>query len=151
MTDTEAALNEFLVCVFNDILRLEELNLHGGPNRDLSVSEMHVLEAVEKAAAQAPEGAGMAEVASKLAVTSGTLSVAVKTLEHKGYLVRRRGVRDKRRVTVALTEKAQPALRRHAAFHEALVARAAAHLSEQQTQALIAALTSLHAFFTEPE
>lgn len=151
MTDTEAVLNEFLVTVFNDILRLEEMNLQGGPNKDLSVSEMHVLEAVENAAGESADGAGMAEVAAKLAVTSGTLSVAVKTLEQKGYLVRRRACRDKRRVIVDLTEKAVPALRHHTAFHEALVARAAAHLSEQQTQALIAALTSLHEFFTETD
>lgn len=110
---------------------------------------MHVLEAVEKSSVDASGTAGMAEVAAHLSITSGTLSVAVKTLEQKGYLVRSRGSRDKRRVTVALTPAARPALESHAAFHETLVARAAACLSETEIAALSTALASLHAFFAE--
>ena len=87
--------------------------------------------------------------AAHLSITSGTLSVAVKTLEQKGYLVRSRGSRDKRRVTVALTSAARSALESHAAFHETLVARAAARLSEAEIAALSTALASLHAFFAE--
>ena len=102
MTQHEAQLNGFLVNVFNDILRLEEASIRKGPCKNLSVSEMHVLEAVEKSSVDASGAAGMAEVAAHLSITSGTLSVAVKTLEQKGYLVRSRGSRDKRRVTVAL-------------------------------------------------
>ena len=48
MTQHEAQLNGFLVNVFNDILRLEETSIRKGPCKNLSVSEMHVLEAVEK-------------------------------------------------------------------------------------------------------
>ena len=120
MTQHEAQLNGFLVNVFNDILRLEEASIRKGPCKNLSVSEMHVLEAVEKSSVDASGAAGMAEVAAHLSITSGTLSVAVKTLEQKGYLVRSRGSRDKRRVTVALTSAARSALESHAAFHETL-------------------------------
>ena len=147
MTQHEAQLNGFLVNVFNDILRLEEASIRKGPCKNLSVSEMHVLEAVEKSSVDASGAAGMAEVAAHLSITSGTLSVAVKTLEQKGYLVRSRGSRDKRRVTVALTSAARSALESHAAFHETLVARAAARLSEAEIAALSTALASLHAFF----
>lgn len=149
MTQHEAQLNGFLVNVFNDILRLEEASIRKGPCKNLSVSEMHVLEAVEKASASTPGGAGMAEVAAQLSITSGTLSVAVKTLEQKGYLARARGSRDKRRVTVTLTQAARPALESHATFHEMLVARASARLSEAEIAALSTALASLHTFFTE--
>ena len=124
MTQHEAQLNGFLVNVFNDILRLEEASIRKGPCKNLSVSEMHVLEAVEKSSVDASGAAGMAEVAAHLSITSGTLSVAVKTLEQKGYLVRSRGSRDKRRVTVALTSAARSALESHAAFHETLARRA---------------------------
>ena len=148
MTQHEAQLNGFLVNVFNDILRLEEASIRKGPCKNLSVSEMHVLEAVEKSSVDASGAAGMAEVAAHLSITSGTLSVAVKTLEQKGYLVRSRGSRDKR-VTVALTSAARSALESHAAFHETLVARAAARLSEAEIAALSTALASLHAFFAE--
>lgn len=149
MTDYEAQLNGFLVDVFNDILRLEEESIRKGPCKNLSVSEMHVLEAVQKAAADAPDGAGMADVAAHLSITSGTLSVAVKTLEQKGYLVRTRAARDRRRVIVALTDAARPALETHAAFHKALVSRACAQLTRAQAETLCAALASLHTFFTQ--
>jgi len=52
-------------------------------------------------------------------------------------------------VTVALTPAARSALESHAAFHETLVARAAARLSEAEIAALSTALASLHAFFAE--
>ena len=136
MTQHEAQLNGFLVNVFNDILRLEGGQHPQRAMQNLSVSEMHVLEAVEKSSVDASGAAGMAEVAAHLSITSGTLSVAVKTLEQKGYLVRSRGSRDKRRVTVALTSAARSALESHAAFHETLVARAAARLSEAEIAAL---------------
>lgn len=63
MTQHEAQLNGFLVNVFNDILRLEEASIRKGPCKNLSVSEMHVLEAVEKSSVDASGTAGMAEVA----------------------------------------------------------------------------------------
>ncbi|MFR2590866.1 MAG: hypothetical protein ACLS9Y_10725 [Ruthenibacterium lactatiformans] len=53
MTQHEAQLNGFLVNVFNDILRLEEASIRKGPCKNLSVSEMHVLEAVEKSSVDA--------------------------------------------------------------------------------------------------
>ena len=111
MTQHEAQLNGYLVKVFYDNLRLEEASNRKGPCKNLSVSEMHVLEAVEKSSVDASGAAGMAEVAAHLSITSGTLSVAVKTLEQKGYLVRSRGSRDKRRVTAALTAAARSASR----------------------------------------
>ena len=49
-------------------------------------------------------------------------------------------------MTVALTPAARSALESHAAFHETLVARAAARLSEAEIAALSTALASLHAF-----
>ena len=49
VTEAEKKINRFLVDVFNDVLRLEEENLARGPHKNLSVSEMHVLEAVDNA------------------------------------------------------------------------------------------------------
>lgn len=99
MTEAEQKINSFLVDVFNDVLRLEEDDLARGPYKNLSVSEMHVLEAVDSAAG----GETMRELAARLRVTASTLTVAVKTLEQKGYLVRARAEEDRvsRRLTPA--------------------------------------------------
>ena len=91
MTPKEQKLNDFLVGVFNDILRLEEANLRQSCG-NLSVTELHVLDAV----ARCGPLCGMADIAAALKVTAGTATVAVKTLEQKGYLVRTRHKTDKR-------------------------------------------------------
>ena len=132
MTEAEQKINSFLVDVFNDVLRLEEDDLARGPYKNLSVSEMHVLEAVDSAAG----GETMRELAARLRVTASTLTVAVKTL-------------DRRKVTVTLTEAAQGALERHAAFHEKLVDRVSRRLTPAQMDQLADTLAALHGFFTD--
>lgn len=146
MTTQEQRLNLFLVQVFNDILRLEEASLRA-VCRSLSVNEVHVLEAVERCVHQGCPG--MADIAARLGITSGTLTVAAKTLEQKGYLTRMRGERDKRRVTLALTDAATPVLAAHTAFHERMVGAVSRHLSPSQLDALSEALASMHTFFAE--
>ena len=39
-------LNELLVQLFNDILQIEEKSLKNGPLSDLSVTELHTIEAI---------------------------------------------------------------------------------------------------------
>lgn len=146
MTSQQHQLNNFLVHVFNDILRLEYASVRKSC-KNLSVSELHVLEAVQKCTKE--DDAGMADIAGVLGVSAGTATVAVKTLEQKGFLVRTRGAKDKRRVTVCVTEKATPVLQAHEAFHEQMVTRAAQHLSPAELNALTAALEKLHLYFKE--
>ena len=84
----EAQLNRFLVEVFHDVMRLEEQELLKGPFKNLSVSEMHVIEAA--CDGQDKGSNSMAALAARLRVSAGTLTIAVKTLEQKGYLLRER-------------------------------------------------------------
>lgn len=143
MTPAEQKINHFLVNVFNDVLRLEEENLARGPYKNLSVSEMHVLEAVRAGG----EAETMSELAARLRVTASTLTVAVKTLEQKGFLARRRASEDRRKVTVALAGPAHKALARHEAFHQRLIDQVSERLSQQQMDDLADTLSALHGFF----
>lgn len=143
MTPQQQTINGFLVDVFNDVLRLEERSVRTGCG-SLSLTELHVLEAVRGVS----ETRGtMADVASALGVTGGTLTIAVKTLEQKGFVRRERDEEDRRRVLVRLTPKALPALQRHAEFHRALVTGATERLSEEELLAFTKALGSLRGFF----
>ncbi len=143
MNRQEEQINTFLVDAFNDVLRLEEESLAKSGCRNLSVSEMHVLEAVQRSA----DSETMSELAARLRVTASTLTVAVKTLEQKGYLIRRRASTDRRKVTVQLTPAAQEALHYHTAFHENLVQQVSTGLTPEELQALSQALERLHRFF----
>lgn len=145
MTVIEERLNEFFVHVFNDILRLEETSLAKGAHKQLSVSEMHVIEAVCNS--QQEESNTMKELSSKLRITASSLTIAVKTLEQKGYLLRKKSELDKRKVYVSATELAKAAYREHAKFHEALVCSISKELKEDELLTLTSALENLHHFF----
>lgn len=144
MTQQQQTINGFLVDVFNDVLRLEECSLRK-ERTGLSLTELHVLETVQRVSEE--RGGTMADVAAALGVTSGTLTIAVKTLEQKGYVRRERDDADRRRVIVRLTDKALPALRRHAEFHRALVTGATERLTDEELRAFTKALGSLRSFF----
>ena len=145
MNDSQTQLNRFLVEVFHDVLRLEEQSLTKGKFQNLSVSEMHVIEAVVNG--QAENKAGMAALAAKLQVSAGTLTIAVKTLEQKGYLLRCKTSADRRRVTVAATPLGQAAFDAHQAFHHQLIDAVAQQLPPRQLNSLASALSTLHHFF----
>lgn len=146
MTEKQQQLNAFLVGIFGDILRLEERSLSHGAHKNLSVSEMHLLDAVRAAPADLP--LTMAVLAGRVGVSAGSLTVAVKALEQKGYLLRTKSDTDRRQVLVALTEKAAAACAAHERFHEEMVGEVARRLTLEQLDALAGALGALDEYFT---
>ena len=74
---------ETVVDVFNIAMDIQELYLKQGPFKQLSMSEMHVLEAVDKESSPS-----MSAVANHLNVTLGTLTTAVKKIVEKGFLIK---------------------------------------------------------------
>ena len=83
MDESAQAINAFLVEVFGEILRTEERCLAAGPSNDLSLTELHVIEAVAACCREGRNSA--AQVAQRLRVTAGTLTTAVNLLVRKGY------------------------------------------------------------------
>jgi DNA-binding MarR family transcriptional regulator len=144
MDNSKLVLNELLVDLFNNILRIEEKALHDGETKDLSVTEMHTLEAIGTSGERS-----MSEVARKLNITVGTLTIAINKLIGKGYVVRRRIEEDKRVVLVGLTEKGLNANRVHEKFHDEMVKATIDQLSEQEEEILIGSLSKLSEFFKE--
>lgn len=146
MTEQERLLNKFLVQVFWDVLRLEDASLRSYCN-NLSVSELHVLEAIEQC--QSGGEAIMTTVAKYLSITAGTLTASVKTLEQKGYITRTKAPNDRRRVILTLTQASDDVLRHHASFHQELIQNVAARLTSAELEIFAAALGSLHQHFQE--
>jgi DNA-binding MarR family transcriptional regulator len=108
-------LNELFVDLFRLILIKEERNLKE-QGLDLSISEVHVLEAIEKSSQKT-----MSEVANNLLITVGSLTTSVKTLENKGYLQRYQAPTDKRFIKINLLPKAYDVLGIHKQFHEKMI------------------------------
>ena len=105
-----------LICdLFSLGMEIQELYLKNSKYKELSMSEMHVIEAVYLE----PE-ATMTNVARRLMVTVGTLTTSVNRIVQKGFLERHKSPTDKRIVLLALTLKGRDALSIHEQFHQRL-------------------------------
>ena len=143
METTHSVMNQVLVTLFNQILRIEERSL-SFPG--LSIREVHVIEAVCEA-----EDTRMTALAQTLRVTTGSMSVAVSTLERKGYVQRVRRKDDRRMIDILPTEKALDIQAKHAAFHQEMIDAVMDRLSPQQVDILAEALTVVDSYFTSKE
>lgn len=144
MENSKLVLNELLVELFNRILKIEEGALKAEGTEDLSMTEMHTIDAISD---QGPRT--MSEVSRDLDVTLGTLTIGVDRLIRKGYAKKRRSEEDKRIVLVELTEKGQRAKAIHAAFHQDMIESVVAYLNPEEEQILIQSLSKLMVFFKE--
>lgn len=146
MTDSqEKFLNDFFVHIFNKILALEERALSNTGAADLSVKELHVLEAVSDLTAQGRNT--MTAIADALSIRVSSLTAAVNTLVRKGYLERRGEPGDRRVIRIHLTEKGAQANQLHSRFHADLIAGVAQDLTEGELDVLVHSLDQLSRFF----
>lgn len=147
MDQPREELNRFLVEVFHQVLKTEELALSRAKG-ELSLRELHLIEEVCRAADLGLDNRATA-IAAAQRVTAGTLTTAVSLLERKGYLERRRDEHDKRVVRILPTEKARQANREHERFHEEMVDYILNSLSQEEAQVFVRTLSRVSGFFQE--
>ena len=145
MSSTKQELNTFLVKLFNNILKIEEDALRKEQFRDLSVKEMHILEAIGQSGTA--EKITLANIARALSITPGTLTVAMNALERKGYLDRNKSALDGRVVEVRLTPKGDSANEWHAEFHSALVDAVMKNLLPDELEVFASGLKKITLYF----
>ena len=100
--------HDVLVNLFQEIMDIEEKALITDEFHDISVNDMHVMEAIGEDGAK-----NMSSVAKSLSVTVGTLTIAVNNLVKKGYVHRVRSEADRRVVLISLTDKGRAANAHH--------------------------------------
>ena len=144
MSKTIGVVNELLVETFNDILQIEQKALKEGILKDLSITEIHTIDAIGMY-----ECRTMTEVAQELKITLGTLTAAINKLLKKGYVDRKRGEEDRRSVMIALTRKGKLAFRIHDQFHSEMVKATIDGLNEEEEEILIKSLAKLNIFFKD--
>lgn len=137
-------VNDYLVSVFNDILTIEESELKKSQFNDLSITEMHTIEAIGMYKKKTSS-----EVAKELSITVGTLTVAINNLVKKGYIERLRSEDDRRVVKLGLTKKGKLLFRVHQHFHREMVKNILKGMEQEEEQALLRALKNLHDFLQE--
>lgn len=118
---------ETVVEVFNEAMAIQDLYLRKSKFKELSMSETHVLDAVDKV-----EFASMTNVAKQLNITTGTLTTAVKRIIEKGFLIKERSKTDQRVYYLKLTKKGYEALEIHEHFHNELAELYKAAIPEER-------------------
>ena len=137
-------LNDILVNLFNDILVIEGKALTASEFKDISVNDMHILEAIG-----VRDPRNMSSVAKTLSVTVGTLTIAINNLVKKGYVNRARSEEDRRVVLLSLSEKGEKAFYHHKKFHDDMIKAVTEDLDGDEIEALTRALNKLRKFFRQ--
>jgi len=144
LNSAEHEFAESLLRIFENVLLTEEKALSKGYFSNLSIAELHTLDAIGPYEARA-----MSETAARLGITTGTLTVAIDRLVRKGYVERHRDDKDRRVVRVNLTRQGKLAYRMHAKFHTLLVRRVMDPLDDEKQKQLAKLVRDLDHFISE--
>lgn len=143
--NTKKVLNEVLVKLFNKILFNEEKNLLKLVNNDISIHDIHILEAI--ALGNDRNDVSANAIAKSLNITPGTLTTAIKKLEKKGYVIRNQDEIDKRKVNLLLTSKGKGVNIKHEAFHKEMVEEMVKDLTVNDEMILLVMLEKTLKYF----
>lgn len=146
MKPFEEQLNEVIVDTYRSILRVEENILKRSDQTDLSISEIHMLEAVGKGKDRRRTISELAEV---LNITLPSVTVAINKLMKKGYVEKVRGEEDGRIVYVSLTRQGRRIDSAHRYFHESMVRSIIRDMTESEMHALYKGVMKLDTFLKE--
>ena len=92
---------------------------------------MHIIEAIG-----IEEPRTMSTISKSLGVTMGTLTVGINGLVKKGYVIRKRGEKDRRIVYASLTDKGIAAYRHHENFHKDMIGHITKDLTKEEAEVL---------------
>lgn len=140
--ETAKKLNDRMVEIFNGVLEIEGQVLQRASAHNLSVTEIHTLDAIGIGKTKT-----MTQVASALRISISTLTIAMGRLEKKGFVRRFRVEEDRRIVKVELTDIGRDAVLEHENFHLEMVADAVKDLSQEEQTLLLQSLDNISAFF----
>ena len=137
-------INHLFVRLFNQILDIEAQYMVGHGVEDLSLSELHIIDAISSLS-----NPTMSTIASKAPLSTGTITIAIKKLEAKGYVKRRKDDIDRRVIRVELTTKGNRVCKVHHEFHEEMVSRICEDSHVLDDELLIKSLQQLVYFFED--
>jgi len=137
-------LNQMLVEVYHNILRVEEEFLKNNNRINLSIREMHLIECVGM---NKEEGKTVSEIAEYLKVARPSVTVAVNKLAKKGYLEKQGCRTDGRIVRVRLSREGRKVETYHRQYHMNMVRAIEAEFDAGEQEVLIRAIVKLNDFF----
>ena len=117
-------LNNMVVDLFHGISYEEEKAVITDEFKDISNKDLHIIDAIG-------------------------ITTAISNLLKKGYVIRKRGERDRRVVYISLSEKGRKAYNHHREFHKQMIQRLLDTLNEQEQDLLVKVMQYFHDYFRE--
>ncbi|MFR8003163.1 MAG: MarR family winged helix-turn-helix transcriptional regulator [Hydrogeniiclostridium sp.] len=145
MQSFEAQLNTLLTRAYRSIELIEEQQLANIDRLNLTIGEIHLLEAVGSPR-QHPEGKTISEISEDLQISLPSVTLAINKLLKKGFVEKRRSEKDGRKVHVLLTHSGETANRAHALFHHRMAVSISEGLTEEEKNAMLRGITKLNSF-----
>ncbi|KRM19393.1 MarR family transcriptional regulator [Ligilactobacillus hayakitensis DSM 18933 = JCM 14209] len=137
-------INDALEKIYADILWIEEKELRKSNFNDITIKELHAINAISMYDHQTAS-----QVAKKLHLSPGTLTSTVDRLCKKGYVERIRQDSDRRVIRLGLTRKGRLVFRAHEAFHKMMVKSFLKDLDENETATIEKSIRNLEEFLKE--
>jgi len=147
MNNEEKQLNSFFVEVFNLILNKEEIYIAETLYKDVSIKEVHVLEAISLL--EAEEKNTMTNIAHKINISVGALTTSIKPLIRKGYVERVSSEKDHRIVNIYLTDKGKQVCNLHEQFHQKMIDYIYKTHNNEELRQFTNSLTHIKDFFSK--
>ncbi|MFV0350876.1 MAG: MarR family winged helix-turn-helix transcriptional regulator [Oscillospiraceae bacterium] len=144
MNDLENNLNNLLVKVYRSLEKLESGMLRASKNINLSINEIHMLEAIEMSSQEG--SASISDISAYLDISLPSVTLAVNKLVSKGYVTKERCGEDGRVVRVVLTREGHRAEHAHRYFHRSMVRSVTKELTETERNALLKGVQKLDDF-----
>ncbi len=144
INDFQRNMDAFLADVYYNIIRLEGEALKKASGNQISISEMHILESINKGGAQ---GVTNSFIARDVHITPPSVTVAVKKLENKGYVRRFSNEKDGRQVRLALTSQGKRMNAYHYLYHHEMVTQLEREFTPEEQEMLLRMVARLSQFF----
>ncbi|MEA4923596.1 MAG: nitronate monooxygenase [Eubacteriaceae bacterium] len=136
-------INEIMVDIFNVVMKLEERAVRESSIHDLSITELHTLDAIGL-----KQSKTMSQVAWSLNISISTLTTAINKLVKKGYVERFRIPEDRRIVKIKLTEDGVAAAEEHEAFHDRMIREAISELDSDEVENFVSSIENISQFIS---
>ncbi len=139
----EQELNNLLLNTYKQVGKIEEEAMHRMGQIDLSVSELHLLEAVGKCK---EDGRTISDIAADLDITLPSVTIAINKLVKKNYVEKSKSIKDGRIVYVKLTKLGRKVDAGHQYFHKTMIRNIKKELSEEEKKVLLASVQKLNSY-----
>ncbi|MFB2661874.1 MarR family winged helix-turn-helix transcriptional regulator [Shewanella mangrovisoli] len=136
---TDQALNHVIIEFYEKLSSWEHAIVR---DKGFSLSQVHTIELLGVHGAMR-----MKELADKIGVTTGTLTVQIDKMVESQWVMRRPHESDRRSILVELTEKGQALFLEHDALHLQLTTDLTAKMSAEERSLLLSLLTRMNQEF----